>query len=70
MPEGSWARVDQTIYSHTIVCRWLACGLAASTASYCVVMPASGSLTLGVRRGGQRERGTSGRWQPSPARRS
>jgi hypothetical protein len=25
--------------------------------------------TLGVRRGGQRERGTSGRWQPSPARR-
>src|SRR5712692_3845253 len=25
-------------------------------------------LTLGVRRGGQRERGTSGRWQPSPAR--
>lgn len=26
-------------------------------------------LTLGVRRGGQRERRTSGRWQPSPARR-
>ena len=26
-------------------------------------------LTLGVRRGGQRKRGTSGRWQPSPGRR-
>ena len=27
-----------------------------------------GAITLGVRRGGQRERGRSGRWQPSPGR--
>jgi hypothetical protein len=43
MPEGFWARVEQTIESNIILCRRVTYGLTASASDCCLGMPVSGA---------------------------